>query len=327
VITNIQFLRAFAALSVVIYHTNFYFRGMIRTEFGGIAIFFVISGFIMTYISRRDSSHFFLKRCIRIVPVYFLLTLAIFLIFKGYTLDALLKSLLFIPYINSGGDWHPIIRVGWTLNLEMYFYILYSAALLISIRYAPAIVSMTILSFNIFSDFDSDSLLSFYTHQDTTYFILGIASYYIWRAIDTKQENDSAKTFVISGASVSIIFFFVWHLSPEFEMLFREPFRTIVAYLLPFIIVFTALMLHSVNLRCKWKPALIIGEASYALYLVHTLIFGTLAVMGYNVHTQSVVNMLMLVSLCLPSSIILHYAFERPAKNYLRDYFQKRFSI
>jgi peptidoglycan/LPS O-acetylase OafA/YrhL len=83
-ITNIQLLRGVAALMVVVFHLvvkmqPFGFDGS-QVSFlqGGVDIFFVISGFIMVHISHereRSGGQFMADRIIRIVPIYWLLTL------------------------------------------------------------------------------------------------------------------------------------------------------------------------------------------------------------------------------------------------------------
>jgi len=47
-----QILRRLAALGVVFYHTDFRLPGDWHTEFFGVSTFFVISGFIMCFITR-----------------------------------------------------------------------------------------------------------------------------------------------------------------------------------------------------------------------------------------------------------------------------------
>src|SRR5215469_11129143 len=71
-IANIQYLRAFAALAVVVVHATSRDGLQTSLSFGkfGVDVFFVISGFIMCQITASDSSHFFVKRVIRIVPSY-----------------------------------------------------------------------------------------------------------------------------------------------------------------------------------------------------------------------------------------------------------------
>jgi hypothetical protein len=73
-IINIQLLRGLAALAVAFYHAGYVIPGTVYTDFLGVPVFFVISGFIMTHITRASSDGFLLHRLIRIVPLYWLAT-------------------------------------------------------------------------------------------------------------------------------------------------------------------------------------------------------------------------------------------------------------
>jgi len=53
-ISNLQVLRGSAALAVVVYHTAYVLPLFGHTDFSGVAFFFAISGFIMTYITRHS---------------------------------------------------------------------------------------------------------------------------------------------------------------------------------------------------------------------------------------------------------------------------------
>ena len=90
-------------------YSGFLELGRLQT---GVDIFFVISGFIMS-VTSRDSrpGEFAARRLIRIVPLYWLLTItlaAAVLIrpqfFRTTVMSGtyLIKSLLFIPYANPG---------------------------------------------------------------------------------------------------------------------------------------------------------------------------------------------------------------------------------
>ena len=72
-INNIQVLRFFAALSVMMVHLPLFGFGV-----WGVDFFFVISGFIMMYITDLSSKFFFLKRLARIIPLYWILTILVF---------------------------------------------------------------------------------------------------------------------------------------------------------------------------------------------------------------------------------------------------------
>jgi peptidoglycan/LPS O-acetylase OafA/YrhL len=105
-IFNLQIVRAFAAIGVVIYHIEFHFRPDLHTDFLGVATFFVLSGFIMCFITRDGSDDFLINRLIRIVPLYWLMTAFRTIILNGTAIfhaqfwidqsDMIVKSLFFL---------------------------------------------------------------------------------------------------------------------------------------------------------------------------------------------------------------------------------------
>ncbi len=160
----IQYLRGIAALMVVWHHgvgqlatleTYFPFR------FGtsGVDLFFVISGFIMVVTTAgRDvtPTEFIARRFVRVVPLYWVLTLALAAtalvapsLFRSVTLTAvsLIQSLLFIPHFSpshAGMIW-PVLVPGWTLNYEMFFYVVFAASLAFSHRLAILSITLAML--------------------------------------------------------------------------------------------------------------------------------------------------------------------------------------
>jgi peptidoglycan/LPS O-acetylase OafA/YrhL len=86
---------------------------------------------------------FGLRRLIRIVPLYWAATLALLLIDHRYSAGMVIKSLLFLPtdaHPWVAGGYFPVLVVGWTLHIEMLFYLIFTIALLLSRRFVyPAI--------------------------------------------------------------------------------------------------------------------------------------------------------------------------------------------
>jgi exopolysaccharide production protein ExoZ len=146
---NIQRLRAIAATLVVTYHTignaEKYSVGVgwldLLQPWGttGVDIFFVISGFIMVHIQRDKTTSplvFLLERLVRIAPLYWLLTstlLLLFLIapsiFNNQHMGAnwIASSYAFISQANTGKM--PLLYDGWTLEYEMFFYLVFAITL------------------------------------------------------------------------------------------------------------------------------------------------------------------------------------------------------
>jgi exopolysaccharide production protein ExoZ len=153
-IDAIQGLRGIAALLVVVDHSILQLTaGYHRTPAGaelvrqaekiglfGVEIFFLISGFIMTVTTYRQFSvpgattEFLWRRFVRIVPLYWLVTalLVVTLLVQRMPPEGrqVLLSLFFIPYQDAAGLYQPLVRRGWTLNYEMFFYALFALALL-----------------------------------------------------------------------------------------------------------------------------------------------------------------------------------------------------
>ena len=152
----IDALRFFAAFYVVISHLigAFTKHESFIYLFLGIDIFFIISGFVMMVSTQISSRHFFIKRIIRICPLYWGLTLVTFTIalivpylFENTTanFEHLFKSLFFIPFDKNGLGYFPILYVGWTLNYEMFFYLLFAIALIFHSEFRGIITSIFIL--------------------------------------------------------------------------------------------------------------------------------------------------------------------------------------
>ncbi len=142
---GIQYLRAVAALGVVVFHAAERSGTHFAIGAAGVDVFFVISGFIMWVIAsdRAPSPAAFLRdRIERIAPLYWIATGvmvagALAGLFPNLRLTAwyVLSSLAFIAGRSPGtGDIWPVLVQGWTLNYEMFFYVLFAVALFLPAR-------------------------------------------------------------------------------------------------------------------------------------------------------------------------------------------------
>ena len=151
-LNNIQALRAFAALNVVFHHiidaSNIYSRPVMAFATlkgwgpSGVDIFFVVSGFVMVYtqaVRPKTCIEFLENRIIRVVPLYWVLTTLLIGIFlfapeqfrsMSLTFAHILSSYTFTSVLIT--EKMPLLYVGWTLEWEMLFYILFGLGLVIS---------------------------------------------------------------------------------------------------------------------------------------------------------------------------------------------------
>jgi peptidoglycan/LPS O-acetylase OafA/YrhL len=159
-IVAVQYLRAIAALLVLASHALLYPLATENLVYGrlgwlGVILFFVISGFIMVSVTnagRFDGRQFMRRRIQRVVPLYWAFTLvaaALALLaphlFKTTTFDGseLALSLAFIPFYNAASNGlHPLYKLGWTLNYEMFFYACFALLAMFTAR--RRVVGLTI---------------------------------------------------------------------------------------------------------------------------------------------------------------------------------------
>ncbi len=199
---SLQICRALAALMVVCFHVSGNLHrdrymgaaaeGIQRLfSFGdaGVPFFFVLSGFIVTWVHWRDFHHperlgrYLFKRASRIYPVYWLvfaLAYAAAWLTPGLrdTLpqDAatLVKSLLLIPQDKgiTGGTGAPVLFVAWTLQYEMAFYAVMALAI---VRPALLMLPVALFALNLWGQaFGTGVLQDFFANPRVFLFALGV---------------------------------------------------------------------------------------------------------------------------------------------------------
>ena len=153
-LVNVQALRGIAALLVVFSHLLIIERKYSPDQFldtwmsfgqVGVDLFFVISGFIMVHVARnmqrgtKAALEFIFARITRVYPLYWLVSLAVLILWLGRpdivfsnfkTEPNIIKSFLLYP-----GSRDPLLAVGWTLIHEIGFYLVFALALLLKPKY------------------------------------------------------------------------------------------------------------------------------------------------------------------------------------------------
>lgn len=183
----IQIMRLLSASLVVLIHAKVISQGEWAVD-----LFFVISGFIIPYVATDSVRVFFLKRILRIVPLYWAATLAITAIglvkpaLLGDTTVSLvyfLKSLFFVPFDKNGVGFSPLLFLGWTLNYEVYFYLLFALSMRFCHRHVLLCTSLLIIALGLLmrSVFASFSAAPFYGDSIMLEFIVGMGLFHLWQ--------------------------------------------------------------------------------------------------------------------------------------------------
>ena len=330
-INNLQALRAFAAVAVVIFHTGFVFPHLRPVGSFGVEIFFVISGYIMARICETNPSFFLRRRLIRIVPPYWAMTILLFFValrfpqWMGATRASgteLWKSLFFIPYYKSNGLLRPLLFVGWSLNYEMFFYLAISLGLLLVPRRPLLFASGVVLAVTaLCHPFpDHGPLVQFYGSPLGVEFVLGIVAYEIARRVSPEQAF-RIRRYSLVGLVISTLGLV------GFQALVGPglTFGWEIVEAMAMSVVLTANLLSQGGWDTDLAWVVLIGDASYILYLVHPyceyLLSRVLLRRFPLLDITHSLGMIVAVTSSILVSILIHLKIERPTVAFLNQRF------
>ena len=266
-IAFIETLRAFAACSVMGFHFitwnngigdiywNETVKGIATYGAQGVELFYIISGFVITFALTRSGykimhyGKYVLKRVIRIIPVFFMTIFAIYSFESLWAYDLqldfsnILANLTFTVDLWEGAKWiNPIFS---TLGVEFQFYLL--IGLLLPLLEYRAWSKYVILSLLIVAGLNTMGYQTVLINMP--YFALGIVLHDIY----SKRLLDSS--FIVLGVILCVLLWF-------YNI---EDFTVSALTILSFLVI-----------KPSFRVSNSIGEISYSLYLTHGLFGGWL---------------------------------------------------
>ncbi len=334
---SIQALRGLAALFVVFQHVRFLNFGAF-----GVDIFFCISGFMIMFTTQKSTQYFFRKRLIRILPLYYLMTFGTYgmlLLFPSMFQQTrqdpifLIKSLLFLPFDIGGGVLQPLVRIGWTVNCEMFFYLLFFISFHISMRFRGLICSAFLtclvgavqICSPVISSWQSplggmlSPVLMFYGDPVMLEFIFGILAYYLLRFLYGCQLKHPVPMAVsiLSAVSIPVIFFLLAFFTSRINVI---GFRRLPLWGLPALLLLLLAFLAGLRISMP-RFFVLMGNISYSLYLVHyyPVMFLDRAVFDFStLSVMSVIGVILSVALSIGLAYLSWTVIERNFSGWLR---------
>ena len=340
-IGSVQALRAFAALSVAILHVLHDAgpldpSGLVGLGYNalpwasGVDLFFVISGFVMVYSSADlfgrsgSATRFMARRLIRIVPLYWAAT-TLFLIVALATpgnvsqddlsLGHVVMSYAFLPCRRPDGSIQPIYSLGWTLNYEMFFYVIFAACIALPRRGAVAAVALLLGSAMALHRLvpPNATALVFWTDGMLLEFLLGMAVAVV------AAKGVALTAWVRLGLALTALIVLI---AAHHSGIASRPVTTGV----PMSFLVGAAVLGR-PLRVP-RALLLLGDASYALYLVHPFAMRPVALIWQHLHLIGPILASLYAATVLLLAVIgavgVHLWFERPVGAWFRSRFPKR---
>ncbi|MBV9827112.1 MAG: acyltransferase [Alphaproteobacteria bacterium] len=342
-LASIQVLRALAALGVTAAHSVEQFAKRLGLPgvlpdlslgMAGVDLFFVISGFIMVYASEplfaqpRAPLIFALRRLARIVPLYWAISsvVLVYVLLHYHDLAAanispawLASSFAFLPWPGVDGTMLPLVAVGWTLNYEMFFYATFSLALLTSRR--KAVVLLTLIYFAIVLAGRPlqplPLMLTFWSDPIILEFVFGIVIASAFREGWRLPAWASHGLLLAALAAFAVSGFWQRGIVPR-PLEWGVPAAMAVA----------ALVLGPVRHCTGFTSRLLgrLGDASYALYLVHPLVLISPRWLFARLIDPSYAPGVYAAGLVVASAgvaLIVHALFEKPMTRRLQRWLQR----
>jgi peptidoglycan/LPS O-acetylase OafA/YrhL len=337
----IQVLRVLAAMAVATLHAQ-HDAAALSARFGGtfkpletipwaagVDVFFVISGFVMVHASAKlfaepgASTAFLSRRIARVVPIYWAATTLYLLIaavapmlLNSELLSAwpIVASYLFIPFDRPDGLAQPVYSLGWTLNYEMAFYALFAVFIVLPRRIAVlGLAAMLSLLAVLGSVIHLPQPFRFWTDPIILEFALGLA-------LGLARAEGIRVSLPWRGVLAALAVVLLAQ-----DLTGSGTLPRWIGWGIP-----AALLVAAVSLgherrpqHAMWRFGVMLGDASYALYLVHPFVIratremvAQLGLFGMIGGWLYVVTVLVITT---GVSVLIYRGFERPVTAWLRQ--------
>jgi len=308
----IDTLRAVAALSVVLFHVlggnhipiayaalPSVLQATVSHANLGVAIFFVLSGFVIAHTLRDEITvgefgRFMLRRSLRLDPPYWVaIALACAMLYVKYEpMYSASQIAAHMVYMQDLLGVDEISEIFWTLCLELQFYLVFALILLTGSRIVLALAFIASAPLSVIMIWHGLFTQLWYG------FLLGAAAYMAW------QDRRWAAWFWLYAISLLAL-----------AIMRQDPFMGICAA--------TALLLYvmangdRLGATANWKAFQFLGVVSYSLYLFHTPATGVTFRLGRKLLGDGIsaelVTMLTAITLSIFVAWIMWWIVEKPS--------------
>ncbi|HEV2154458.1 acyltransferase [Bradyrhizobium sp.] len=334
-ILSVQVMRGLAAVAVAIFHAQVI---LARSEYGsftvlpsiatkgwlGVNFFFVLSGFIIMFAHANDVgrpdriANYVWKRFSRVYPVYWIfLTFFLAAAYRGighpnFSWDHA-NILTAYALMKLSDQFSLPLQVAWTLFYEVTFYAVF-IVLLVNRTVGIAVLSAWMLCVT-FSSLVLGNVEWGLLNIWNAYFVVGMLTYLLYR----KMGGRWALPLLIMGTLLLLVMLRGYIEDMGYAQM--HPWM-MISIALPFAMILLGCVLA--EQRYGWKPPrllLNLGDATYAIYLVHSPAITMLALLNYKFTAGVIPPMALFVFTCVGSvaaGVLAHVFVERPILGFLK---------
>jgi peptidoglycan/LPS O-acetylase OafA/YrhL len=267
------------------------------------------------------------RRIARIAPLYFSMTtifLTVMLVSPKLIpvarpeLTEILASYFFIPYYRPDEHWmHPVYSIGWTLNYEMFFYAIFGCVIALPVKRALTALTLLFCALAIAGVIlhPEPGVFFFWSRPVILEFVMGAWIGYFCLT-EFRTSNRAASMLAIAG----IAGFALQVMSGVYAHGYWRP----LVWGLPAAAIVAAAALTNWNITSRglWKPIVLLGGASYSLYLVHPMAVHAMHLLwdklGLSTHASDTVFFFVTLAPMPLLAIAIYLCFEKPVTKALQ---------
>lgn len=336
----IQAGRGIAALLVVLFHATsiaeFYLHhdfaaGLFVFGYGGVDVFFVLSGLVIVWAHGHELGHpdrlrpYLIRRFIRIYPVFWIVAAILTPIYFGVPRQPSDLVTLFRAFLLLNPIDNPVVTVAWSLTHEIYFYAVFGVVIALPWRLAGNLISiwLSLSAASYLATIVTSGRLhvppwaGFWLSPYNLEFAMGCATAYALRV----RAVDRRRLLAPIGAAIIVV-------SGLNEQILHRHFgqrHSIVCYgFATMLLVWGAVQWEQRTNRQIARPLLVLGDASYSIYLTHYALLDLLAkaslASGLAAVLRPSLTIALLIALTVGIGIAFHQRIERPLLSRLRHH-------
>lgn len=326
-IASLQILRAFAAILVVINHL----WGDSKTAFGlklgleyigdfGVDAFFILSGFIMGYKTRDDSTlgistgfDFIRRRIERIYPILLIILVPFVLLYLKQTRDIslyeIIGNILLLPSFNNNPQYHMLIGPSWSLVYEMFFYVVYALIMMMVnskrqlIIYSSVLLIGMVLLDKILSLQGPELGMVNFSHMIGDPLMINFAMGCLFSQLFVKMKSIQFAILPASAAILALFVFGMWLNAkgvPRF-FCFGLPAMAIV-------FIFSVMKASETK---TYNLLVYLGNASYSIYITHFFIEVMAGVIFFHLKINKDLYGILMSLFCLVCGALFYSLIEK----------------
>ncbi len=293
-IKQLDSLRAIAVILVIISHwiNSQWLINIIPNGPIGVNIFFVLSGFLITSILFenkhkleleettvfRTLKNFYIRRSLRIFPIYYL-TILVLLLFSDGTETNIKTDIIYYATYTSNFNffsiqkWDGILSHLWSLAVEEQFYLIWPCVILLSnkkylLHIISAFILIGLVCQLITSNYYMSSILTF-----NCFDAFGLGALLSWIVTYHKSKLKSVYHSLTVLSIPLFLLFIIGAIQHKWTIL---PLRTITSLFTVWVVSHVLLNRESESPKFRWvlnnRVLIFLGKISYGLYLYHNLI-------------------------------------------------------